>query len=400
MDAHFDTPDTEFDSEWMVRTMQDVFQEAVNLLGQGHPVVVATVVRTKGSTPQKPGAKLLVRRDGSGVGTLGGGCVEGDIWFAAKQLMRSGGPAMHREYLLNEDLAAQDGLVCGGTMYFLIDPVYEPGSYLSYAREIDAAYRGEGPVALASLIKPGNGAQAPVGAKLFIRENGETEGSLGDPELDRQAVHKARELMIHGKSDYVVTEGGAEYFIEAYTTPPQLVICGGGHVSKAIAPLAKPLGFRLFITDDREEFANAERFPEADMIVPLTPEKALAELPINPNTFIVIATRGHKYDHIALEAAAKTPAKYVGLMGSRRKTILIYEELARSDLPVERIKEIRSPIGLDIRARTPEEIAVSIMGEILMFRLGGSGQPMTLDEARIDRIVAKVNAERSVAIAD
>ena len=393
-------PITEVVSEWTVCTVQDVFREAVSLLGQGDPVVVATVVRTKGSTPQKPGAKLLVRRDGSGVGTLGGGCVEGDIWFAAKQLMRSGGPAMHREYLLNEDLAAQDGLVCGGTMYFLIDPVYEPDSYLSYAREIDAAYRGEGPVALASLIEPGNGAETPVGAKLFIRENGETEGSLGDPELDRQAIHKARELMIHGKSDYVVTEGGAEYFIEAYTTPPQLVICGGGHVSKAIAPLAKPLGFRLFITDDREEFANAGRFPEADMIVPLTPEKALAELPINPNTFIVIATRGHKYDHIALEAAAKTSAKYVGLMGSRRKTILIYEELARSDLPVERIKEIRSPIGLDIRARTPEEIAVSIMGEILMFRLGGSGLPMTLDEARIDRIVAKVNAERSVAVAD
>ena len=380
--------------------MHDVFKEAVNLLDEGDQVVVATVVRTKGSTPQKPGAKLLVRKDGSGVGTLGGGCVEGDIWFAAKQLMRSGGPAMHREYLLNEDLAADDGLVCGGTMYFLIDPLYEPGSYLSYAREIDAAYRGEGAVALASLIEPAKGAQTPVGAKLFIRENGETEGSLGDPELDRGAVNKARELMIHGKSDYVVTDGGAEYFIEAYTTPPQLVICGGGHVSKAIAPLAKPLGFRLFITDDREEFANAERFPEADMVVALTPEKALAQLPINPNTFIVIATRGHKYDHVALDAAAKTPARYVGLMGSRRKTILIYEELARSDLPVERIKEIRSPIGLDIRARTPEEIAVSIMGEILMFRLGGSGLPMTLDETRIDRIVEKVQAERSVAAAD
>ena len=384
----------------MVRAVQDVFREAVSLLGQGDPVVVATVVRTKGSTPQKPGAKLLVRKDGSGVGTLGGGCVEGDIWFAAKQLMRSGGPAMHREYQLNEDLAAQDGLVCGGTMYFLIDPVYQPDSYLSYAREIDAAYRGEGPVALASLIESGNGAETPVGAKLFIRENGETEGSLGDPELDRQAVHRAQELMIHGKSDYVVAESGVEYFIEAYTTPPQLVICGGGHVSKAIAPLAKPLGFRLFITDDREEFANPERFPEADMVVPLTPEKALAQLPINPNTFIVIATRGHKYDHVALEAAARTSAKYVGLMGSRRKTILIYEELVRSDLPVERIKEIRSPIGLDIRARTPEEIAVSIIGEILVFRLGGSGLPMTLDEVRIDRIVEKVNAERSVAVAD
>ena len=380
--------------------MQEVFHEAVNLLDRGEPVVVATVVRTKGSTPQKPGAKLLVRQDGSGVGTLGGGCVEGDIWFAAKQLMKAHGPAEHKEYQLNEDLAAQDGLVCGGTMYFLIDPVYEPQGYLPYAREIDAAYSGEGSVALASLVSPADGAKAPLGAKLFIRENGTTDGTLGDPELDREAARRAGELMIHGRNEYVVADNGAEYFLEAYTTPPQLVICGGGHVSKAIAPLASTLGFRLFITDDREEFANADRFPEADIVVAKKPEDALPELPINPNTFIVVATRGHRFDNVALAAAARTPARYVGLMGSRRKTILIYEDLIRDGLPLERVKEIRSPIGLDIRARTPEEIAVSIIAEVLMFRLGGTGQPMTLDEQRIDRIVEKVKAEASVPVAD
>ena len=110
--------------------MQEVFSEAVELLGRGDPLVVATVVRTKGSTPQKPGAKLLVRQDGSGVGTLGGGCVEGDIWYAAQQLLKRGGEVEYREYALNEDLAAEDGLVCGGTMYFLIDPVYRPEEYL------------------------------------------------------------------------------------------------------------------------------------------------------------------------------------------------------------------------------------------------------------------------------
>ena len=108
--------------------MREVFHEAINELGKGDRVVIATVVRTKGSTPQKPGAKLLVRNDGSGVGTLGGGCVEGDIWFAAQELMKRGGPAQYRDYQLNEELAAEDGLVCGGTMYFLIDPVYSPGA--------------------------------------------------------------------------------------------------------------------------------------------------------------------------------------------------------------------------------------------------------------------------------
>ena len=379
--------------------MQDVFHEAVNLLEQEEQLVMATVIRTKGSTPQKPGAKLLVRSDGSGVGTLGGGCVEGDIWYAASQLMRRGGNAQYREYELNEDLAAQDGLVCGGTMFFLIDPVYRPDQYLDYAKEIDSAYEGGPSVALASLIKSAPGKDLPIGAKLFIREDGSTEGSLGDAELDRDAVKRAHGLMAMGRNEYAIAEDGTEYFIEAYTTPPQLVICGGGHVSFALAAHAKPLGFRLFITDDREEFANPERFPDADIIIAKKPEEALDELPINANTFIVVATRGHRFDNVALAAAAATPARYVGLMGSKRKTILIYEDLVRMGIEEERLRNIRSPIGLDIRARTPEEIAVSIMGEILMYRLGGTGLPMKLEQRRIDRIIAKVDSER-VAAAD
>ena len=376
--------------------MQEVFHEAVNRLEKGEPVVVATVIRTKGSTPQKPGAKLLVRQDGTGAGTLGGGCVEGDIWFAAKQLMQQGGEAEYREYELNEELAAEDGLVCGGTMYFLIDPVYTPEDYLPYAREIDFAYQGEGAVALATVIKSGNDGKSRIGDKLFIRENGKTEGTLGNLETDKGAIEKAKILMIHGRNEYVMTVSGAEYFIEAYTTPPQLVICGGGHVSRALASLAKPLEFRLFITDDREEFANEDRFPEADIIVSEKPEDALPNLPINPNTFIVVATRGHRYDNTALLAAAKTPARYVGLMGSKRKTILIYEDLMRSDLSLDRIREIRSPIGLDIKARTPEEIAISIMSEVLMFRLGGSGLPMKLDEKQLERIKKKISEEDDI----
>jgi len=380
--------------------MREVFHEAVNELGKGESVVVATVVRTKGSTPQKPGAKLLVRGDGSGIGTLGGGCVEGDIWFAAKELMKDGGGAEHRDYELNEELAAEDGLVCGGTMYFLIDPVYEAGDYLPYARRIDEAYQGGPAVALASLIKPAEGGSTPVGAKLFIQEDGPAEGSLGSPDLDREAAKKAHELMALGKNEYVTSRSGAEYFIEAYTTPPQLVLCGGGHVAKAIAPLAKTLGFRVFITDDREEFAGKERFPEADILVVDKPEHALPQLPVNQNTFIVVATRGHRFDNVALAAAARTPARFVGLMGSKRKVILIYEDLMRSGVPIERIREIRSPVGLDIHARTPEEIALSVMAEVLMFRLGGTGRSMKLEDRHVDRIRDKVQAEEPVAVAD
>ena len=135
---------------------------------------------------------------------------------------------------------------------------------------------------------------------------------------------------------------------------------------------------------------NAERFPEADIVIAKKPEDALQELPINPNTFIIVATRGHRYDNVALAAAARTPAKYVGLLGSKRKIILIYEDLIKMGVPLERIKELRAPIGLDIHARTPDEIAVSILSEILMFRLGGTGGVMKLEEWRIDRIEDKL----------
>ena len=363
--------------------MEVVFRETVNLLKKGEPIVLATVIRTKGSTPQKPGAKLLVRKDGSAVGTLGGGCVEGDIWFAAKELMSRGGSAQHKDYYLNEEIAAQDGLVCGGSMYFLIDPVYQPHDYLPYAEEIADAYEGGKPVALVSLVKPPANGQAPIGVKLFIREDGSTQGTLGDASIDTEAIKKAKELMSFGKNDYVTTADGAEYYIEAYTTPPQLVLMGGGHVSKAVAAPAVTLGFRIFVIDDRAQFSSKERFPYAAETVVADFKEGLQQLPINKNTFIIIATRGHHFDDVALEAAVRSPAGYVGLIGSKRKNMLIYEELFKRGIPIERIREVHAPVGLDIGGRSPEEIAISIMAEILQVRFGGDGRPLKMDDKLI-----------------
>mgnify|MGYP001162400576 CR=1 FL=1 len=371
--------------------MQEVFRETVRELDDNRQLVLATVVRTKGSTPQKTGAKLLVKSDGSGVGTLGGGCVEGDIWFAAKELMKNGGPTQFRSYKLNEDIAAQDGLVCGGTMYFLIDPIYSPDSYLSYATEIQDAYHGGPAVAIATLVSPSPGSNASLGDKLFIRENGTFVGTIGSTHADNEVKCKANSLMVHGRNEFIKSEDGTEYFIEAYTTPPQLILCGGGHVSKAIGQLAKSLGFLLYVTDDREEFANIDRFPGVDILLTGKPESTLNDLPINANSFIVIATRGHRFDNVALAAAARTPALYVGLLGSKRKTILVYEDLLKSGVSPDRVKSIRSPVGLDIHARTPEEIAVSIIAEILMFRLGGTGLPMKIEESHVDKILNKID---------
>jgi xanthine dehydrogenase accessory factor len=369
--------------------MEQVFRAASDEIKAANEMVVATVVKTSGSTPQKPGAKLLVRADGSGVGTLGGGCVEGDIWFAASQLLKNGGPAEMRDYELNEDLAAQDGLVCGGTMYFLLDPVHDPATIKEFNDEVIAAYEGGAPIAVASLMKVPEDSELVVGTKLLIRENGSTSGTLGDENLDAGAIAKTRKLMAMGKNDYIVTKSGAEYFVEAYTAPPTLVLAGGGHVSKAMSNLAHTLGFRIFIIDDREEFANPERFPEAEQTIVSDYGSAFEKLPIGTNSFIVIATRGHRYDASATAAAMRTPASYVGLLGSKRKTILIFEELFSEGFTMEEVQAVRSPIGLNISARTPEEIALSIMSEIVGFRLGGEGGTLKLDQRLIDKAAEK-----------
>ena len=372
--------------------MKEVIREAVNLLGENQPCVLATVVRTRGSTPQKPGAKLLVRKDGSGVGTLGGGCVEGDIWFAAKEILRRKGGPEFRDYLLNEDIAARDGLVCGGTMYFFIEPLWEPQEFLPFGEEMMGAYESGNPVAVATVVKAESG-RGRMGAKILLREDGTTYGSLGDEELDSMALEAARRVADLGTNEHIMTHYGVELFVEGFTTPPTLVLVGGGHVAKATYDLARLLGYRIYVVDDRPQFANKERFPDAeDTVVVPDYTQGLDQIPINANTFIVVATRGHWFDDLALEAAVRTPARYVGLLGSKRKTILIYQRLVGLGVPPERLKEVHAPIGLDIGALTPEELAVSLMSEIIMSRHGASGGPMGMDEKYFNRAVNKALA--------
>ena len=364
--------------------MQDVFHETAKALERDEACVLATVIQTDGSTPQKPGAKLLVRADGSGVGTLGGGCVEGDIWFAAKILLKSGGPPEVREYELTEEIAARDGLICGGTMHFLLDPIREPGDFLEQVQQIEKAYEGGTPVGVATLVGTPDESDSVIGTKLFMLDNGSTQGTLGVEALDQEATMKVQELIAYGKCEYLTTKGGFEVFVETYTTPPTLVIMGGGHISKALSALAQPLGYQYHIVDDREEFANAERFPDAASTTVADYDVGLKDIVMNANTAVVVATRGHKYDDMAAEAAVRSSAGYVGILGSKRKNLMIYEELFRKGIPEERIRAVRAPVGLDLGGRTPEEIALSIMAEIVAVRLGGSGVSLKMDNRLFD----------------
>ena len=364
--------------------MRDIFSEAQRLHHSRQPFVLCTLVRTHGSTPQKPGAKLLVRPDGTIVGTLGGGCVEAEVWQEAKQVLEQGGQPAVREFVLSDELAAASGMVCGGTMDILIDPVLGERPLLEHAGEVIAALEGGRGVAIASRVAGG-----PLGASLLIREDGTRAGSLGREALDALAARHARELMAYGRCALVRADSGEELFVESFTSPPQLVVAGAGHIARSLAPLAKGLGFRVVIADDRPEYANSERFPQADEIHVAHLVEAIKQMHITPNTAIVVATRGHKLDDVALLEAARSPAGFVGLVGSKRKTLLIYEHLLAGGVPLSRMKQIHAPVGLDIGARTPDEIALSIMAEVEMVRLGGGGGSLKLDGRLLQKALEK-----------
>ncbi|MEK9659955.1 MAG: XdhC family protein [Chloroflexota bacterium] len=373
--------------------MKAVYEEAAALARTGGEFVLATVVHTQGSTPQKPGATLLVRADGSTVGTLGGGCVEGDIWFAAKEALRERVGPFFKRYYLNEDIAARDGLVCGGTMFFFIEPVLAGNPARALLPAIANAYDGGEPLAVATVVDAETG---EPGARLVVREGGQTEGTLGSAALDVQAVEACREAMPQGKTARIVHEG-TEVFVQGFTAPALLVLVGGGHVNLQVARIAAMMGFRVMVADDRREFASEERFPMAERTVVAPYEHCLDGLPITPNTAVVVGTRGHNFDDVALESAVRSLAGYVGLLGSVRKTVLIYQALLKRGVPAERLKQVHSPVGLDLGGRTPEEIALSIVAQLVAHRHGRSGGVMTLDPAQVDRLVEKAAGAQSPA---
>ena len=224
-----------------------------------------------------------------------------------------------------------------------------------------------------------------LGAKLLLSVDGTVNGSLGSVALDKKATEIAMRIADLGAIESFVTDDGLEIFIEGFTTPPTLIMVGGGHVGKATADLADSLGYTVQIVDDRNEFSNSERFPYANETIVTSYDDWAKHININVNTFVVVATRGHRYDDMALESALQTPARYIGLLGSRRKTLMIYQRLLAQGISVDRLKEVKSPIGLDIGALTPEELAVSIMSEIIMERRGGKGSPLQMGEWYLNR---------------
>jgi xanthine dehydrogenase accessory factor len=355
---------------------REILDEACRLLEQGERAVLATLVDAHGSTPQKAGAALLLRSDGSTIGTLGGGCIEAEAVEAAHDVLDTL-RARLLDFELTEDIAVDYGLACGGNERIFLAPLSPQDPTLAALHATRRAIDDWRPVAIALALEGEHcGHLAAVDAGAVYGDN---------HWLSAETVANIRTHLgaAHPRPLVFDTQAG-EIYVEPVGPPAEIVVIGAGHVGRAVATAAKFLSYRVVVIDDREDFASTERFPDADLVIADDIERAIETYAPSPASAIVIVTRGHKYDYQALSAGLRSRAFYVGLMGSRRKVALIFRQLIADGIPTDRLRDVRAPIGLNIGAMTPEEIAVSIIAEITSERLGGDTKPMRVDERIID----------------
>jgi xanthine dehydrogenase accessory factor len=367
--------------------VRQIYAKMAELEREGRRFALCTVVRTVGSTPQVVGAKLIVDDLGRLTGTLGGGCVEGDAFVEAKRVITSGETSL-REYELTEDLAWDTGLVCGGTMWISIEPG-ENALRLGgrdLLGDVLAASSGGKPVALATLLRK-KGHDIEASGKLLVETDGGVHGDVGH--RDEEVRLAALESLRQGTPRTVPLGEDHEILVEPVLAKPRLVVAGGGHVGLALAKMAAMLEYDVTVIDDRPEFSERERFGPGIDVIRMDMPEALKTMPIGWNTFMVIASRGHKLDAACLREAVKRDARYVGLLGSKRKTVLIAKMLREEGVSEERIRAVHAPIGLDLGGRTPAEIALSVLSEMSMERYGGSGRPLRIPDEILDRTAAK-----------
>ena len=387
--------------------MKELFQEVINELVAGETVAMATIVKRKGSVPREVGAKMLVHRGGAMSGTVGGGCGEAEVWRSALNVIDTKRPTIV-QVDLTEEIAMESQGVCGGIFDVFVQPWHtsvlpgQPGMQ-DFASAINASLEGERAVVLASIIAAGGGWSSCIGQQMLILENTETMGTLVLPDapdgLILQLIESAQKtistgkphienvgatLAVAGSVDQLHIEriphtanAWAEIFIEPFVPDPVLLIAGAGHIAAPLASLAHLMNYSVSVTDDRASFANRERFPTAKQLLVGDIEATLTNYPITPRTHIVLVTRAHAHDVQGLRAIIDSPAAYIGMIGSQRRVWAVFKLLHEEGVPAEKLGRVRAPIGLDLGGSTPEEIALSIMAEIIKLRHGGSGIAMS-----------------------
>lgn len=323
--------------------------------GEGRGAM-ATVVARRGSLPMSTNAKMLVRDDGTRWGTVGGGCLEGELTGLALEVAAAGEPRIVARRL-NAELAGDIGLTCGGTVELLLEPVYaHPALAELYARS--AALLEE--ERRATIVTALPWAEAP--AKALVADGAVCAGALDAPLDDLVALAAPA-----GETARRARLGKREAVVEPLLAPPRLVVFGGGHVGWHVARVARLAGFRVTVMDDRADYANAERFPECEVAVgPYHDVRAAVRIPAD--AFVVVTTRGHEHDAVVLEQVLSSPPRYVGMIGSRRKAALTFKALRARGVAADALALVHSPVGLAIGADTPGEIAVSIVGQLIAQR--------------------------------
>lgn len=352
--------------------MLDIAEELHQWCRQGRDFAVATVVAVHGSAPRQPGAALAVDADGTVVGSVSGGCVEGAVYELCRAALESGEGVLERFGYSDEDAFAV-GLTCGGVIDILVTPVPADAPQRPLIAAALAAAAGGEPVAVA---RPLTG---PPGA-LLIRADGTCTGTLGGPpELDRTATAEAAALLHTGRTGTVELGCGerAVLLVECAVPPPRMLVFGAIDFAAALVGAGKFLGYRVTVCDARPVFATAHRFPDADEIVVDWPHRYLDAQRLDSRTALCVLTHDPKFDLPLLERALRLPVAYVGAMGSHRTHRDRLARLREVGLNEVELSRLHSPIGLDLGARTPEETALSIAAEIVAVRRGGSGVPLT-----------------------
>jgi xanthine dehydrogenase accessory factor len=349
--------------------MRELLAELTSALDHGRACVYCSVVETRGSTPQKAGAAMLVFTDGSQRGTLGGGCVEAEVKQRALRVL-AGGSAQTEvlSFCLDDNYGWDDGLICGGRMSILADPLTQSRAAAAYYRLFRRLVDSGLGCTEAVIVDATAG--LPIGTRLLFDADGNLAGQLGDGPLPKAVTRHL--VPVRQRPRPALHQGVAYLPILPRIT---LLIVGGGHVGQAVGQLAADVDFDIWVLDDREPFVSAERFPRASRrlvgdIGAVLQQLVAAE--IRAGTYAIIVTRGHGHDEEALYHLAPSPCGYVGMIGSKRKIKLIFEDLLARGLSRAVLERVHAPLGFAIGSQTVPEIAVSIVGELIACRnLGG-----------------------------
>ncbi|MEU7719241.1 XdhC/CoxI family protein [Streptomyces tibetensis] len=361
--------------------MLDIAEELNRWVEQGRDFAVATVVAVGGSAPRQPGAALAVDAEGTAIGSVSGGCVEGAVYELCEQALRDGETVLER-FGYSDDDAFAVGLTCGGVIDVLVTPVRAADPVRPVvASALTAAAKGEA-AAVARIV---SGPRELTGRALVVRPDGSHEGGFGaHPELDRTVAAEAGALLDAGRTGTLeIGEQGSRcgapltVLVESSVPAPRMIVFGAIDFASALVRMGKFLGYHVTVCDARPVFATRTRFPEADEIVVDWPHRYLEGTQVDARTVLCVLTHDAKFDVPLLKLALRLPVAYVGAMGSRRTHLDRNTRLREVGVTDMELSRLHSPIGLDLGARTPEETALSIASEIVAGRRGGSGVSLT-----------------------